>query len=98
VSAVSEANELAAQPSNSLEVAVSFQKPSTFPNSTCIDLLQAIHVRYIVQQPHVLLAHSSVFVYALVVARPVLVLQQQHRRSSSPRPNYISTFQYPLPC
>ncbi|ROI27823.1 Myosin heavy chain, fast skeletal muscle [Anabarilius grahami] len=36
------------------------QKPSTFPSSTCIDLLGIIHVRYIVQQQHLLLAHSSV--------------------------------------
>jgi len=35
------------------------QKPSTFPSSTCIDLLRVINVRYIVQQQHVLLSHSS---------------------------------------
>jgi len=27
-----------------------FQKPSTFPSSTCIDLLRVMHVCYIVQQ------------------------------------------------
>ncbi|ROL54288.1 hypothetical protein DPX16_10711 [Anabarilius grahami] len=63
--AVSVANELAAQPSNAwsafdVTVAARFQKPSTFPSSTCIDLLWLIHVRYIVQQHYILFTHSSV--------------------------------------
>jgi len=40
-------------------VAARFQKPSTFPSSTCIDLLWVIHVCYIVQQQRVFLTHSS---------------------------------------
>jgi len=36
-------------------VVACFQKPSTFPSSTCIDLLRVIHVFYIVQQQLVLL-------------------------------------------
>jgi len=61
VPAVSVANELAAQPSYTWKAfALAVEAPSTFPSSTCIDLLWVIHVHYIVQQQHVLLAHSSV--------------------------------------
>jgi len=73
VPSVSVANELAAQPSNTwsafaVAVTVCFQKPSTFPSSTCIDLLRLIHVCHIVEQQHALLAHSSMSCHVLAVA------------------------------
>ncbi len=51
VSVVLAANELAARHSNTwlvlaVAVASALQKPSTFPSSTCIDLLQGDHVWY----------------------------------------------------
>jgi len=47
-------------------------------SSTCIDLRWAIH--YIVQQNHVLLAHSGVLCTVLAVACPILALEQQQQQ------------------
>ncbi len=71
-SPVSVANELSAQHSNIwlvfvVAVCSVLQKPSTFPSSTCIDLLRGDHVCY-----------RGLFISVICAAEIILTCSQQH--------------------
>ncbi len=98
----SAANELAAQHTNTyLVLARALQKPSSFPSSTCIDMLRSDFMYIIqmlnVQKQYFSHAHSIMLWMYWQQQVSVLVLPQQCSRSIPPRPN-TKTLSHTLPC